>query len=505
MHVEEGMPGEPRLDLGMLVSRIVVGDQMDIKPRRDCPVDPVEKADELLVPVLLHALADHPAVKHIERSEQGGGAVALIIMGHGPGPSLLHRKARLGAVERLDLGLLVNRQNDGVLRRVEIEPDHVLDFLRKSWIVRQFEGCHQMRLQAMRLPDRLDARRRDAHRLCHRSQAPMGRGRRGLRLGLLDHTQDHIRRERRLARRPRLVAAQTVDAGLDIARPPAPDGRLAYAQASLDLIGADTVAGQLYDPRAPDRYYVSQGLIKGSRRNAPRGRRVPAGDLEALVEDRLLQFLTSESELFAAIETRVEDVNDCAAIITRAVDLARSWPALAAAGKRAILSALVDRVDLLRDTLEIRIVPDRLPSILEDGWVPHDRILSGNESQPTITLTVAARLQRAGMETRLLIDGAGGGARNKPDHSLCRVLAQAHRYHAMVMHNGGKTMAELAAEAGVGGSYFSRILRLSFLAPEIVKAILRDRHPVELTAKRLVNEVQLPITWQDQQVLLGTD
>jgi hypothetical protein len=129
---------------------------------------------------------------------------------------------------------------------------------------------------------------------------------------------------------------------------------------------------------------------------------------------------------------------------------------------------------------------------------------SGGRGQPTITLTIAARLKRAGMETRLLIDGAGGGARNKPDHSLCRVLAQAHRYHAMVMRNGGKTMAELAAEAGVGGSYFSRILRISFLAPEIVKAILRDRHPVELTATRLVNEVQLPMAWEDQHTLLET-
>ncbi len=74
----------------------------------------------------------------------------------------------------------------------------------------------------------------------------------------------------------------------------------------------------------------------------------------------------------------------------------------------------------------------------------------------------------------------------------------------MVMRNGGKTMAELAAEAGVGGSYFTRILRLSFLAPDVVKAILRDRHPIELTAKRLANEVRLPIAWQDQHALLGT-
>jgi len=108
------------------------------------------------------------------------------------------------------------------------------------------------------------------------------------------------------------------------------------------------------------------------------------------------------------------------------------------------------------------------------------------------------------METRFLIDGTGGDARRKPDYSLHRVLSQAHQYNAMVMRHDGKTMVELAAEAGVGGSYFTRILRLSFLAPDVVKAILRDRHPIELTAKRLANEVRLPIAWEDQHALLGT-
>ena len=30
------------------------------------------------------------------------------------------------------------------------------------------------------------------------------------------------------------------------------------------------------------------------------------------------------------------------------------------------------------------------------------------------------------------------------------------------------------------------------------------RHPIELTAKRLTNEVRLPIAWEDQQALLET-
>jgi len=118
-------------------------------------------------------------------------------------------------------------------------------------------------------------------------------------------------------------------------------------------------------------------------------------------------------------------------------------------------------------------------------------------------LMVPARLRRTGLETRLLIDGAGGGPRRTPDHSLCRLLAQAYRYNALVMRGGGKTMAELAAEAGVTSSWFTRILRLSFLAPEVVKAILRDRHPIELTAKRLAKDSRLPTAWDEQHALFG--
>ena len=74
----------------------------------------------------LHALADDLAVEHIERREQGRDAVPLIIVGHGAGTSLLHRQPRLGAVQRLDLAFLIDRQNNGVVGRIDVEPDDVV-------------------------------------------------------------------------------------------------------------------------------------------------------------------------------------------------------------------------------------------------------------------------------------------------------------------------------------------------------------------------------------------
>ncbi len=251
------------------------------------------------------------------------------------------------------------------------------------------------------------------------------------------------------------------------------------------------------------RYYVSQALVRGNRRSAPRARRVPAGDVERLVEERLTAFLKNQGEIFDACEPLFDDVNKRQEVVNRAADLAARWPDLAPTTKRRIFERLVNRIDLTQETLEIRIAPGRLLEILweEDNPGTFEPALWDNEL--TITFTVPAHLKRAGMETRLLIEGTDGSARKSPDRSMLRLLSQAHRFHEMVMHGRGRTMAELAVEAGVGGSYFTRILRLSFLAPEVVKTILRNRHPLELTAKTLAGDTRLPIAWEEQRARFG--
>ena len=149
--------------------------------------------------------------------------------------------------------------------------------LGKPWIVGQLEGRHQVRLQAMRLPDRLNARRRDAHRLGHRPQAPMGGVQRRFGHRLLKHPVDHCHPKRRLARRARLVAAQAVHAGLDIARPPASDGRFAHAQAALTSVGADAVASQLATIRARRTCFCGVLPLAINASSLSRSLRAPAG------------------------------------------------------------------------------------------------------------------------------------------------------------------------------------------------------------------------------------
>lgn len=66
-------------------------------------------------------------------------------------------------------------------------------------------------------------------------------------------------------------------------------------------------------------------------------------------------------------------------------------------------------------------------------------------------------------------------------------------------------MHDIAGDVGVGRSYFSRIVRLGFLAPDIVEAILKGRQPAKLTAEQLSLGIELPAEWADQKALLGID
>jgi hypothetical protein len=129
--------------------------------------------------VALHALANNLALKDIERREQGGDAMALVIMGHGTGAPLLHWQTRLGAIKRLDLALLIDRQDNGVIGRIDVEPDDLVQFGGKPRIIGQLELAYPVRLEAMGTPYPLHRADANSGRLRHRRTAPVaGRRRR---------------------------------------------------------------------------------------------------------------------------------------------------------------------------------------------------------------------------------------------------------------------------------------------------------------------------------------
>src|SRR5205814_7192979 len=100
--------------------------------------------------------------------------MALVVVRHGPGTTLLEREARLRAVERLDLTLLVKREHHGALRGIEIEPHDIAELGHERRIGRQLERGGPVRLEAMVAPEPRDRRLMQPRDAGHEAAAPMG-------------------------------------------------------------------------------------------------------------------------------------------------------------------------------------------------------------------------------------------------------------------------------------------------------------------------------------------
>lgn len=51
--------------------------------------------------------------------------------------------------------------------------------------------------------------------------------------------------------------------------------------------------------------------------------------------------------------------------------------------------------------------------------------------------------------------------------------------------------------------HLHRLVRISWLAPDIISAILDGRQPVQLTARHLTRCAEIPMDWEQQRTFLG--
>jgi len=63
------------------------------------------------------------------------------------------------------------------------------------------------------------------------------------------------------------------------------------------------------------------------------------------------------------------------------------------------------------------------------------------------------------------------------------------------------TMKELAAKEGVTQRYLSHLIRMAWLSPEIMQAIIRGHVPATLSLDRL--KKGFPLDWNEQWQTLG--
>jgi hypothetical protein len=117
----------------------------------------------------------------------------------------------------------------------------------------------------------------------------------------------------------------------------------------------------------------------------------------------------------------------------------------------------------------------------------------------TVTVHIPMAWKRHGGR-KVIIAPDGGDAwaptKPRPDETLIRALARAHRWKRLIEDRIYRSAAEIAEVDGVTRSFVNRLLRLTLLAPDIVEAILDGRQPKHTQLEDLIQV--LPNAWEER-------
>ncbi|MGO9454930.1 MAG: recombinase family protein [Candidatus Binataceae bacterium] len=239
------------------------------------------------------------------------------------------------------------------------------------------------------------------------------------------------------------------------------------------------------------RYYVSRSLIKGTADSAGRGWRLPAPEIERTVAASACQVLSDRTAIAAAAQAIGLADNRLPSLFSAAAAWSERLQSEVEAG--AALNALVYRVDLTDTGIRVSL---KAP-IPESMTRP-----SANAQELILTRFFPMTIRRRGVEMRLVIEGNRAHA-PRADSALLKAVARAHQWSEDLLLGRAQSVTQIAEREGVADRYVRRVMRLAFLAPEIVEAIVAGNQPPELTAEALAERIDLPLLWTAQQQAVG--
>jgi DNA invertase Pin-like site-specific DNA recombinase len=243
------------------------------------------------------------------------------------------------------------------------------------------------------------------------------------------------------------------------------------------------------------RYYVSKQFTEGQRKGRD-GWRLPAHELESIVEAALVQRLGNAAQLAEHIGDLIEP-SVIIRSVAKAALIAASWPEQTIDQRRVVITKLIHRIDLQRGELSIRI--DRVALCELISLLPAAR--TEDITDKIISISHPMSLRRRGVETKMVLTN-GPAASRLPDKKLIELVGRAHTFLDRLTSGKSNSLTEVASAYQTDLSEVSRLLPLAFLSPKIVTCIVTGTQPVEFTALRMSRVAELPISWREQEALL---
>jgi site-specific DNA recombinase len=241
------------------------------------------------------------------------------------------------------------------------------------------------------------------------------------------------------------------------------------------------------------RYYVERALITGEGPSRAKVRRIPAHEIETLVCDSVIDILVAPDRLLKAVGD-VAGADEAEQAIRQGRHLHLELITATPDAQASLLRPMLRRVVLGEGKVGIMVARGSLRTALglsNRGWDDHFH-----------ELTIPARITTSGVGIKLVV-GNGVARSRQANPELIKLIARAHDWWQRLLSDEADSIRKLATAEGVSRAYMGRVLRLAFLAPDIVKAILDGEQPPELSIKRQLLHQHLPFSWSDQRRLLG--
>lgn len=245
------------------------------------------------------------------------------------------------------------------------------------------------------------------------------------------------------------------------------------------------------------RYYVSKDLIEG-RKSGSDGWRLPAAQLDSLVEHQLKRILSDRPRLTEWIGQSSPSSQDFDAGLEGAERLKRQWATASAETRRLLIRSVFRRILLRTGCISLELDCGNFVGLLLDRQARFPEAAA----DAVIRIDVPVSQKRRGVEMRMVLtDGSNQATRQ--DTALINLVLRAYLFLGQLTDGAGRSLEEVASLNGTAPSEISRLLPLAFLSPRLIDAILCGTQPVDLTAQRLARFPQFPLSWNEQAALLG--
>ena len=111
---------------------------------------------------------------------------------------------------------------------------------------------------------------------------------------------------------------------------------------------------------------------------------------------------------------------------------------------------------------------------------------------------IDAKLAKQGSELKFTIPPTNANIKPAPNVTLQKLVAQAFAAQDFLLT--GKPNPALS---DYSRRYLGQLVRISWLAPDIIGAIMDGTHPVNLTGRKLTRANAIPLDWLSQRKMFG--